>query len=116
MSDERSPVSNFAATLEQLAATIDARAGSDPDQSYTARLLAAGELKCAKKLGEEATELALALVAEDDGSVAGEAADLLYHLLVALRSRGVPLDDVAAALAARQGQSGLAEKAGRSER
>lgn len=111
MSHPLGPTSDLNAVLAELAATIDAR--GDPSQSYTAKLLAAGPLKSAKKLGEEATELALALVAEEDDAVASEAADLLYHLLVALRARGVPLDAVAAALAARQGQSGLQEKANR---
>ena len=113
MSTSLGPTGSLAAVLAELAATIDARASRDPSQSYTAKLLAAGPLKCAKKLGEEATELALALAAEGDDAVASETADLLYHLLVALRARGVPLDAVAAALEARQGQSGLQEKASR---
>lgn len=100
--------------LRDLAATIDARAMSgDGDASYTAKLLAAGPHRCAKKLGEEAVETALALVSEDDAAVASESADLIYHLLVALRARGVPLAAVADALARRQGQSGLQEKASR---
>lgn len=118
MSDDTdlgSPAEFFAA-LDHLAQTIDARAGGDPDESYTAKLLAKGAPKCAKKLGEEAVELALALVSEPDEAVASEAGDLLYHLLVALRARGVSLDAVGAALAARQAMSGLEEKASRSER
>ena len=115
MSTPLGPTGDLNTVLAELAATIDARAGGDPSQSYTAKLLAAGPLKCAKKLGEEATELALALAAEGDDAVASETADLLYHLLVALRARGVPLDAVAAALEARQGQSGLEEKANRSK-
>ena len=99
--------------LAQLAETIDARAGSDPDTSYTAKLLAKGERKCAQKLVEEAGELAIALVSEGEDEVASEAADLLYHLLVALRSRGISLDSVARKLAERQSVSGLAEKATR---
>lgn len=113
MSNALGPTSDLNAVLAELAATIDARAGGDPSQSYTAKLLAAGPLKCAKKLGEEATELALALAAEGDDAVASETADLLYHLLVALRARGVPLDTIATALEARQGRSGLEEKANR---
>lgn len=101
------------ATLARLAATIDARASDDDTASYTARLLASGPNACGKKLGEEAVECALALVAEDDAAVASEAADVLYHLLVALRSRGVALDAVSTALTSREGQSGLEEKAAR---
>ncbi|RYZ14421.1 MAG: phosphoribosyl-ATP diphosphatase [Alphaproteobacteria bacterium] len=67
----------------------------------------------AKKLGEEGVEAALAIASQDDKAVAAEAADLVYHLLVALRSRGVPLDTVAKALEARQGKSGIDEKASR---
>ncbi|MEM9738918.1 MAG: phosphoribosyl-ATP diphosphatase [Pseudomonadota bacterium] len=103
----------FFAALDHLAQTIDARAGTDPEASYTAKLLNKGSHKCAKKLGEEAVELALALVSETDDAVAGEAADLLYHLMVALRARGIALDTVGQALAARQGQSGHEEKASR---
>lgn len=103
----------LAEALAHLAATIDSRAGGDPSSSYTAKLLSDGPLKSGKKLAEEAVELALALAAESDEEVAAEAADVLYHFLVALRARGVSLDSVAAALKARQGLSGLAEKASR---
>lgn len=105
----------ISAALAHMAETIDARAGAEPDTSYTAKLLAKGERKCAQKLVEEAGELAIALVSEGEEEVAGEAADLLYHLLVGLRSRGIGLEAVAGKLAARQGVSGLAEKASRKE-
>jgi phosphoribosyl-ATP pyrophosphohydrolase len=101
--------------LSALEATIAARAGTDAKESYTASLLAAGPSKCAKKLGEEAVETALAIVSEDKAAVAAESADLLFHLLVALRTRGVTLGEVAGALAARQGVSGHAEKAARQQ-
>jgi phosphoribosyl-ATP pyrophosphohydrolase len=101
------------AALTHLSETIDARAGADAAASYTAQLLSRGPHACAKKLGEEGVEAALAIASQDDDAVAGEAADVLYHLLVGLRSRGVSLDHVAAALAKRQGVSGLAEKAAR---
>lgn len=103
----------LAEALSELARTIDARAGGDPEHSWTARLLAAGPALAAKKLGEEGVETALAIASQDETAVAAEAADLVYHLLVALRSRGVPLDAIARALASRQGQSGIAEKAAR---
>ena len=99
--------------LARLAATIDDRAGADPATSWTAKLLFGGPALCAKKLGEEGVEAALAVVSESDEKVAAEAADVLFHLLVAMRSRGVTLDQVAAVLAEREGKSGLAEKAGR---
>lgn len=100
--------------LDHLAQTVDQRAeGGDSETSYTAKLLAKGPAKCAKKLGEEAVELVLALVNEGDEAVASEAADVLYHLIVALRARGITLDEIGAALAARQGMSGLEEKASR---
>lgn len=102
------------AALAELARTIDVRAASaSQDTSYTAKLLAAGPNTCAKKLGEEAVETALALVSEGEEAVASEAADLLYHLFVALRARGVALSHLGEALARRQGQSGLDEKASR---
>ena len=104
----------LSAALERLARTIDLRAeGADPKASWTARLLTAGPHLCAKKLGEEAVEAALALVSQPKDAVAAEAADVVYHLLVALRSRGVALDDLAERLCAREGMSGLGEKAGR---
>jgi phosphoribosyl-ATP pyrophosphohydrolase len=99
--------------LNALAKTVDSRVGADPASSWTAKLLMGGPALTAKKLGEEGVEAALAIVSQGDKEVAGEAADLLYHLLVALRSRGVSLDQVAKALEARQGQSGIDEKAGR---
>ena len=99
--------------IDTLAATIDTRAGADPASSYTAKLLSEGVMKCAKKLGEESVEAALAAVAGDKAALAGEAADVLYHLLVTLKACGVAPSDVAAALEKRQGVSGLDEKASR---
>ena len=99
--------------LSTLARTVDDRAGASADSSYTARLLEGGPLKIAKKIIEEGGELALALTAEDDAAVRAETADLLYHVLVGLRARGVSLDEVADTLAARQNLSGLEEKASR---
>lgn len=104
----------LAIALNQLADTIDDRAlVGDKSDSYTARLLEKGPLKCSKKLIEEAGELGLAVVAESEEDIAGEAADVIYHMFVALRSRGVSLESVAAALIRRQGMSGLEEKASR---
>ena len=99
--------------LIELARTIDARAGDDPDKSWTAKLLAGGPTVTAKKLGEEGVEAAIAIAHQSDKEVTAEAADVIYHLLVALRSRGVSLDQVGKVLQARQAKSGLEEKAGR---
>lgn len=100
--------------LTRLAATVKARRSGSPDQSYTRQLLDAGPKRCARKLGEEAIETVVAALADDDAALVGEAADLLFHLVVLLEARGVPLDDVLAALEGRMGTSGLAEKAARS--
>lgn len=101
-------------TLQRLAAMIRARRGEDAGKSYTRQLLDAGPQKCAKKLGEEAAETMIAAVAQGESELKGEAADLLYHLLVLLESRGVALADVLEVLEGRMSQSGLAEKASRS--
>ena len=101
-------------TLQTLAATIDARKGADPDSSWTARLLAQGPEKCAEKFGEEAVEAIIEAVKGDRTRLTSEAADGLYHLLVMCAARDVSLQDIEAELARRDGQSGLAEKAGRS--
>jgi phosphoribosyl-ATP pyrophosphohydrolase len=81
--------------------------------SYTRKLLDRGIAQCAKKLGEEAIETALAAVTEDRARLTAEAADLLYHLLVVLHARGIALAEVEAELGARTRQSGLDEKASR---
>ena len=106
-------MSRFSETLERLGATIAARKGADPASSYTAKLLAGGPAAAAKKLGEEAVETALAAVTGDKDAVAAESADLIYHWLVLLAATGVDLDAVAAKLEAREGRSGIEEKAGR---
>ena len=102
-------------TLEDLAARVRERAAASPDVSYTRKLIDKGVAHCAKKLGEEAVETALAAVAEDDKRLIAESADLLYHLLVLLHARGLTLADVEAALGERVGMSGLEEKASRAK-
>lgn len=102
--------------LLQLAATIKDRREAAADSSYTRQLLDAGPARCAKKLGEEAVETVIAAVGESDEALKGEAADLLYHLLVLLESRNVALADVLAVLDKRMGTSGLKEKAERTKR
>jgi phosphoribosyl-ATP pyrophosphohydrolase len=100
-------------TLTRLAATIAARRSADSASSYTKSLLEKGAPACARKLGEEAVETHIAALSESDAKLRGEAADLLYHLLVLLEARNLPLADVFAELEARMGQSGHAEKASR---
>ena len=100
-------------TLERLEATVAARRGADPRSSYVARLNAKGLGKIAQKLGEEAVETVIAALSEDDAAVVGEAADLLFHLVVLLGAKGIPLSEVMAELDRREGTSGLAEKASR---
>ncbi len=100
-------------TLEQLAQTIAERAKADPDSSWTAKLLAKGPEKCAEKFGEEAVEAIIEAIKDDREGLISESADVLFHLLVMLQSRGIALDEVLAELAKRQGTSGIAEKAAR---
>lgn len=100
-------------SLEKLAATIAARKGTDPETSWTAKLLSKGPEKCAEKFGEEAVEAIIEAVKGDRARLTSEAADVLYHLLVMLTARDVTLKDVLAELERREGTSGIAEKAGR---
>lgn len=101
----------MSAVLERLAATIDARKGANPESSWTAKLLAKGNDKCAEKFGEEAVEAIIAAV-RGEGLVE-EAADVLYHLQVMLAASGVAWGDVLAELERREGVSGIDEKASR---
>jgi phosphoribosyl-ATP pyrophosphohydrolase len=100
-------------TLHDLAATIDARAAAGGEGSYTKKLLDKGAEHCAKKMGEEAVETVIAAIGTDRKHLIAESADLLYHLLVLLKARGVTLADVEAVLAQRTSMSGLEEKASR---
>jgi phosphoribosyl-ATP pyrophosphohydrolase len=100
-------------TLRDLEKRVQERARADADMSYTRKLLDRGVTHCAKKLGEEAVEAALAAVGEDKDRMIAEAADVLYHLLVVLHARGVSLAEVEAVLGERTRQTGLDEKAAR---
>lgn len=100
-------------SLAALERIIAERAASGDDQSWTAKLVADGQRKAAKKLGEEAVETVIAATAGDRGALISESADLIYHWLVVLRIAGVPLSDVLAELERRTGKSGIAEKAAR---
>ncbi|MDE2182263.1 MAG: phosphoribosyl-ATP diphosphatase [Alphaproteobacteria bacterium] len=99
--------------IDRLFATIAARRTADPSISYTAKLLQEGVPRCARKFGEEAVELAIAAVTGDKQAVAAESADVLYHLLVVWAACGLTPAEVYATLAAREGRSGLEEKASR---
>lgn len=100
-------------SLEDLDARVAVRAAASPEESYTAKLIAAGIERSSKKFGEEAVELVIAAVARDAANIRAEAADVLYHLLVVLKAADVPLSAVMEVLEARTAQSGLAEKAAR---
>ena len=100
-------------TIHDLAATIDARAASTAELSYTRKLLDKGPEHCAKKFGEEAVETVIAAVENNRDHLIAESADVLFHLLVLLKSRDVKLEDVEAALGLRSSMSGLDEKAAR---
>lgn len=100
-------------TLEDLEKIIATRASASPDDSWTAKLLAMGPEKAAEKFGEEAIEALIEAVKGDRKRLVCEAADVLFHLLIMLKSRDVVLADVLDELASRQGKSGLEEKAGR---
>jgi phosphoribosyl-ATP pyrophosphohydrolase len=102
-----------AAILQRLYDTIASRKTADPNSSYTAKLLHQGRTMIAKKMGEEAVETAIAAVAQDGDAVVSESADLIYHLLVLWADCGIEPAEVWKKLAAREGTSGLAEKASR---
>jgi imidazole glycerol-phosphate synthase subunit HisF len=101
------------AVIGELVRVIAARRSTSPDESYTAKLIAEGVEKCAKKVGEEAVETALSAMAGDRARIAEEAADLTYHLLVLLEATGTPLADVLDVLAGRMGIGGIEAKAWR---
>lgn len=102
-------------SLDDLARTIAERASTTAEKSYTRSLLDKGPKGAAKKFGEEAAEFVIAAVAEDEAALRAEAADVLYHLLVTLESRGVRLAEVLAELERRTQRSGHDEKASRAK-
>ena len=100
-------------TLSRLAATIAARRAADPETSWVAKLNQRGVPVIARKLGEEAVEAVVAALSGSREDLVGESADVLFHLLVLLDAKGVPLEDVLAELDRREGTSGIAEVLGR---
>jgi len=103
----------MADTLDRLVNTIAARRQAEPGSSYVASLFAKGLPKIAQKVGEEAVESVIAAMSGTKKDLTGEAADLIFHLLVLLEASGVPFSDVLAELDRRDGVSGLDEKASR---
>lgn len=101
--DSSEPQASRIAFLSTLQATIAQRIADSPEGSYTARLFASGVSRIAQKVGEEGVETALAAVTRDDPELVGECADLLYHLLVLLKSRNLTLEQVVGELASRHG-------------
>lgn len=101
--------------LMDLSSLIQERHKSPAETSYTRQLLDAGVEKCAQKLGEEAIETIIAAVHQSEEEFKGEAADLLFHLLVLLEARSLSISDVLEVLKDRKGKSGLVEKASRSK-
>ena len=101
-------------TLTRLEQTIAQRRAADPSQSYVASLHAKGMPQIARKLGEEGVEAAVAALSGTDGELVGEAADILFHLIVTLNARDIAFADVLAELDRREGMSGIEEKASRS--
>ncbi|WP_423141652.1 phosphoribosyl-ATP diphosphatase [Parablastomonas sp. CN1-191] len=102
-------------TLSRLAETIATRRAADPATSWVAKLHSKGVPGIARKLGEEAVETIVAALSGNREDLIGEAADTLFHLLVLLDAKGVPLAEVLAELDRREGISGIAEKAARKE-
>ena len=100
-------------SLSDLEQIVEERAKASPEQSWTAKLIAGGQQKAAKKLGEEAVEAVIAAISNDRKNLTEESADLIYHLMVVLKIAGIPLKDVMRELERRTAQSGLQEKAGR---
>ena len=96
--------------LEDLVKTINSRADADPSESWTAKLLAQGPEKCAEKFGEEAVEAIIEAVKGDNNALISEAADVIFHYLVMLKSREINFDDVMKELNIRTNKSGLREK------
>ena len=96
--------------LEDLVKTINSRADADPSESWTAKLLAQGPEKCAEKFGEEAVEAIIEAVKGDNNALISEAADVIFHYLVMLKSREINFDDVMNELKSRTNKSGLRER------
>ena len=102
-------------SLTDLERIVAQRAQARPDESWTAKLVAGGQSKAAKKLGEEAVETVIAAIKDDRDNLVYESADLLYHLMVVLKIADIPLKAVLDELQRRTAQTGLSEKASRQD-
>ena len=100
-------------SLADLERIVAQRAAASPEESWTAKLVAGGQKKAAKKFGEEAVEAVIAAISDDRKNLTDEAADVIFHLFVMLKISGIPFSDVLAELEQRTAQSGIAEKAAR---
>ena len=100
--------------LENLIKIIDTRATADPSESWTAKLLSQGPEKCAEKFGEEAVEAIIEAVKGDNKALISEAADVIFHYLIMLKSRNINFENVMKELENRTNKSGLKEKEDRS--
>ena len=100
-------------SLADLERIVAQRAAASPEESWTAKLVAGGQKKAAKKFGEEAVEAVIAAISDDRKNLTDEAADVIFHLLVVLKIAGIPFSDVLSELERRTAQSGIAEKAAR---
>lgn len=107
------PIPTQMDTLARLEQTILERRAASPDASYVASLVARGLPVIARKLGEEAVEAVVAALTDNREELVGEAADVLFHLLLLLAEKGISLEEVLGELERREGTSGLAEKASR---
>ena len=107
--------SSDSAVLERLYKLILSRKGGDPEKSHTAKLFSRGRPRMAQKVGEEAVEVIIAAVQNDTDAIRAEAADVLFHFLVLMKSRNISLESILSVLAQRTSQSGHSEKAGRSK-
>jgi phosphoribosyl-ATP pyrophosphohydrolase len=100
-------------SLADLEKIVAQRAAASPEESWTAKLVAGGQKKAAKKFGEEAVEAVIAAISDDRKNLTDEAADVIFHLLVVLKIADIPFSEVLAELERRTAQSGVAEKAAR---
>jgi phosphoribosyl-ATP pyrophosphohydrolase len=110
---EENKMSDSDAVIDELYRVIESRKGGDPEKSYTAKKFAKGTDHIAKKIGEEATEVAIAAARRDRGEIIAESADLLFHLLILWADQGIRPEEALDALRGRRGVSGLDEKKAR---
>jgi len=109
-------MSNTDSVLDELYGVITSRKGGDPKKSYTAKKFSKGTDHIAKKIGEEATEVAIAATRRQRDEILAESADLLFHLLILWADQDIRPEEVLKVLRQRRGVSGLDEKKARAEK